>query len=62
MRYFIVSYLFGNGSFGSGIVGIKSKTYPSISIIKKEADNNNLTPICINEVNEKDYNEFWKKD
>lgn len=62
MRYFIVSYLFGNGSFGSGIIGIKSKTYPSIQTIKKEADINNLTPICINEVNEKDYNEFWKKD
>lgn len=62
MRYFIVSYLFGNSSFGSGIIGIKSETYPSIRIIKKEANIDNLTPICINEVNEKDYNEFWKKD
>lgn len=62
MRYFIVSYIFGNGSLGSGIIGIKSKTYPSISIIKKEANINNLTPICINEVHEKDYNKFWKKD
>lgn len=61
MRYFIVSYLYGNGDFGSGVVGIKSETYPNINKIRREVFVDRVTPINIIEVNETDYISFWNK-
>lgn len=60
MRYFIISYMFGVGSLGTGTFGYIGKTYPSIYELKKSGDNLNIMSIM--EVNEDDYNSFWHKE
>lgn len=60
MRYFIISYIFGVGSLGTGTFGYKAETYPNIYELKKLGDNLNIMSIM--EVNEDDYNSFWHKE
>lgn len=60
MRYFIISYMYGRGSFGSGVLGIESRTYPNIHKLKERDDTLNV--ISIVEVSKKDYDDFWWKE
>ena len=60
MRYFIISYMYGRGALGSGVLGIKGESYPNIHKLKERE--NTLNVISIMEVNEEDYNSFWQQE
>lgn len=61
-RYFIVSYFFGNGEVGTGIMGIKSNKYPNQKLIKEASTEDGTSIINIIELSEEDYISFWRKD
>ena len=61
-RYFIISYLFGNGDLGTGVLGYVGTKYPNIHKLRKSSEVKNCNPITILEVNEEDYAEFWKEE
>lgn len=59
-KYFIVSYIYGNGGIGSGNVGIKTSIYPNVYDIKEASKEQSATPISIIEVSKIQYECFWK--
>lgn len=61
MRYFIISYAFGNGELGYGICGSIGESYPNLYTIKKDIKMQNVNILNIIEVNKEDYNTFWEK-
>ena len=60
IRFFIISYLYGNDSLGSGTAGYKSEYYPNYKNICSQVKQTGITILNIMEVSEKNYNDFWR--
>ena len=59
-RYFIITYLFGNGVLGTGTLGYTGTDYPNINKLMQQSKVDNFNIITIIEVSHKDYTDFWK--
>ena len=59
-RYFIITYIFGNGTLGTGTLGYIGPNYPNLNSLKKQSKVENFNPMSIIEVSKEDYTNFLK--
>jgi len=58
MRYFIVTYLYGEGSLGSGLLTFRSEKYPNFKYLKEKINVDNFSIINIMELSKDDFDNF----
>lgn len=61
-KYFIISYMFGKQSFGTGTLGYICDIYPNLEQLTKEVNVDNFTVTNIIEVTKKEYQVFFQKE
>ncbi len=62
MKYFIIMYIFGKQSFGTGVMGCVCSIYPNFEKLSKKVNEPGFSVTNIIEVSEQEYTAFFAKD